>query len=42
MDKGTLDADGRHFDVSDDGYELHTARANVDLREGVVQRPGAK
>jgi lipopolysaccharide export system protein LptC len=40
MDKGTLVLTGGISMFSDDGYELHTARANVDLRKGTFKGPG--
>jgi lipopolysaccharide export system protein LptC len=40
MDKGTLTLTNGISMFSDDGYELHTARANVDLRKGTFKGPG--
>jgi lipopolysaccharide export system protein LptC len=40
MDKGFLTLTGGISMFSDDGYELHTARANVDLRKGTFKGPG--
>ncbi|HUO89950.1 MAG TPA: LPS export ABC transporter periplasmic protein LptC [Rhizomicrobium sp.] len=39
MDKGTLALTGGISVFSDDGYELHTARADVDLRKGLFRGP---
>jgi len=39
MDRGTLKLDGGIAVFSDDGYEIHTARADVDLRQGTLQGP---
>lgn len=40
MDKGALTLTGGIAMFSDDGYELHTQRANVDLRKGIFHGPG--
>jgi len=40
MDKGALTLTGGIAMYSDDGYELHTERANVDLRKGIFHGPG--
>src|SRR6185295_9830822 len=40
MEKGTLTLTQGISMFSDDGYELHTARANVDLRSGTFKGPG--
>lgn len=40
MDKGYLTLTDGISIFSDDGYELHTARANVDLHKGTFQGPG--
>lgn len=37
MDKGTLALAGGIAVFSDDGYEIHTARADVDLRKGTLR-----
>jgi lipopolysaccharide export system protein LptC len=39
MDKGTLALTGGIAVFSDDGYELHTARADVDLKRGWFHGP---
>ena len=39
MDKGTLALDSGIAVFSDDGYELHTSRANVDLKKGLFKGP---
>jgi lipopolysaccharide export system protein LptC len=39
MDKGTLALTGGIAVFSDDGYEIHTARADVDLRKGIMTGP---
>ena len=39
MDKGKLALSGGIAIYSDDGYELHTARANVDLKKGLFTGP---
>jgi len=39
MDKGTLALSGGIAVYSDDGYEIHTARADVDLRQGTMHGP---
>jgi lipopolysaccharide export system protein LptC len=39
MDKGALALDGGIAVYSDDGYELHTARADVDLKRGLFRGP---
>ena len=39
MDKGALTLSGGISMFSDDGYELHTASADVDLKKGIVQGP---
>ena len=39
MDKGTLALSGGIAVFSDDGYEIHTARADVDLRQGTMHGP---
>ncbi|HXC55107.1 MAG TPA: LPS export ABC transporter periplasmic protein LptC [Rhizomicrobium sp.] len=39
MDKGWLTLGGGIAIYSDDGYELHTARADVDLKKGLFQGP---
>jgi lipopolysaccharide export system protein LptC len=36
MDKGTLALSGGIAVFSDDGYEIHTARADVDLKKGLL------
>jgi lipopolysaccharide export system protein LptC len=41
MDKGSLALDGGIAVYSDDGYELHTSRADVDLKKGLFQGPDA-
>jgi lipopolysaccharide export system protein LptC len=41
MDKGTLKLDGGIAVFSDDGYEIHTARADVDLKKGTMHGPSA-
>ncbi len=41
IDHGTLKLDGGIAVYSDDGYEIHTARANVDLKKGLFQGPVA-
>jgi lipopolysaccharide export system protein LptC len=40
MTKGALTLTGGIAMYSDDGYELHTERANVDLRKGIFRGPG--
>lgn len=40
MDKGYLTLTDGISIFSDDGYELHTARANVDLHKGTFKGPG--
>jgi lipopolysaccharide export system protein LptC len=40
MDKSALSLTGGIAMFSDDGYELHTQRANVDLRKGIFHGPG--
>ena len=39
MDKGSLALTGGIAIFSDDGYELHTARADVDLHKGLFKGP---
>lgn len=39
LDKGTLALQGGIALFSDDGYEIHTARADVDLKKGLVRGP---
>jgi lipopolysaccharide export system protein LptC len=39
MDKGALALTGGIAIYSDDGYELHTARADVDLKKGIFKGP---
>ena len=39
MDKGSLALDGGIAVYSDDGYELHTTRADVDLKKGLFKGP---
>lgn len=39
MDKNALALSGGIAVYSDDGYELHTARANVDLKAGLLHGP---
>jgi lipopolysaccharide export system protein LptC len=39
MDKGALALSNGIAIYSDDGYELHTARANVDLKKGLFHGP---
>jgi lipopolysaccharide export system protein LptC len=40
MDKSALTLTGGIAVFSDDGYELHTERANVDLKQGIFHGPG--
>lgn len=40
MEKGALTLTGGIAVFSDDGYELHTERANVDLKKGIFRGPG--
>lgn len=40
MEKGALTLTGGISIYSDDGYELHTAAANVDLKKGIFKGPG--
>jgi len=40
MDKSALTLTGGIAMYSDDGYELHTERANVDLKKGIFHGPG--
>src|SRR4029077_7541069 len=40
MDKSALSLTGGIAMFSDDGYELHTPPANVDLRKGIFRGPG--
>lgn len=40
MMKGALTLNGGIEVFWDDGYELHTERANVDLKKGIVHGPG--
>ncbi|MEI9994158.1 MAG: LPS export ABC transporter periplasmic protein LptC [Rhizomicrobium sp.] len=39
MDKGALALGGGIAIYSDDGYELHTSRADVDLKRGIFKGP---
>jgi len=39
MDKGTLALTGGISVFSDDGYEIHTPRADVDLKKGTMRGP---
>jgi lipopolysaccharide export system protein LptC len=39
MEKGALALDGGIAIYSDDGYELHTSRADVDLKKGLFKGP---
>ena len=39
MDKSALKLTGGISMYSDDGYELHTSRADVDLKKGVFKGP---
>ncbi|MBL6939651.1 MAG: LPS export ABC transporter periplasmic protein LptC [Alphaproteobacteria bacterium] len=41
MNKGTLKLNGGIAVYSDDGYEIHTERADVDLRKGLMHGPAA-
>jgi lipopolysaccharide export system protein LptC len=40
MEKSALTLMGGIAVFSDDGYELHTERANVDLKKGIFHGPG--
>jgi lipopolysaccharide export system protein LptC len=40
MEKSALSLTGGIAVFSDDGYELHTERANVDLKKGIFHGPG--
>ena len=41
MEKGALTLSGGIAIFSGDGYELHTERANVDLKKGLFRGPGS-